>query len=197
MWGCLNRPAARRNASCARSVSSHCARSVSSHSGRQVASSVGQFPLLPPGGRREVSCGRRAVHQQTVALLQPGASPTGGSGGGGGPDPRTFQNRVFRPHRFENEVANIRCFFRFLGYFGGRLATLPTIDTPTQKSVATPMAPMASASTCRTSVTGWTTAATSATSGTPSKRRARRGDRILIGCNGYWVRMMPVTIYQT
>ena len=44
-----------------------------------------------------------------------GASPTGGSGG---PDPRTFENWVVRPPRFENEVAKIRCFFRFLGYFG-------------------------------------------------------------------------------
>ena len=41
------------------------------------------------------------------------------------------------PPRFENEVARIRCLFRFLEYFGGRLTTLPTIRPPTQKSVAT------------------------------------------------------------
>ena len=32
-----------------------------------------------------------------------------------------------RHHGFENEVAQIRCLFRFLGYFGGGLATLLTI----------------------------------------------------------------------
>ena len=37
---------------------------------------------------------------------------------GSSPDPRTFENRVGGPPRFENEVAKIRCFFRFLGYFG-------------------------------------------------------------------------------
>ena len=63
-------------------------------------------------------------------------------GGVGGPDPRTFENRVVRPPRFENEVAKIRCFFDFR-VFWGRLATLPTIrpppPLPTQKSVATPL----------------------------------------------------------
>ena len=36
-----------------------------------------------------------------------------GGSGGGGPDPHTFDNRVGRPPRFENEVAKIRCFSDF------------------------------------------------------------------------------------
>ena len=34
-------------------------------------------------------------------------------GGRGGPDPRTFKNRVGRPPRFDNEVAKIRYFSDF------------------------------------------------------------------------------------
>ena len=63
----------------------------------------------------------------------------GGSGGGGGPNPRTFENRVGGPPRFENEVAKIRCFFRFLGYFGVGWPPCRRFDPPTQKSVATPL----------------------------------------------------------
>ena len=33
--------------------------------------------------------------------------------GVGGPDPRTFENRVGIPPKFENEVAKIRCFLDF------------------------------------------------------------------------------------
>ena len=43
------------------------------------------------------------------------------------------------PSRFENEVAQIRHLFRFLWYFGGRLATCRRFVPPTQKSVATPL----------------------------------------------------------
>ena len=42
--------------------------------------------------------------------------------------------------RFEGEVAQIWCLFRFLGYFGGRLATCRRFVPSTQKSVATPLA---------------------------------------------------------
>ena len=59
--------------------------------------------------------------------------------GGGGPDPRTFENRAVRPPRFENEVAKIRCFFRFLGYFGVGWPPCRRFDPPTQKSVTTPL----------------------------------------------------------
>ena len=40
---------------------------------------------------------------------------------------------------FENEVAQIRCLFRFLGYFGGRLATCRRFVPSAQKSVAAPL----------------------------------------------------------
>ena len=52
-----------------------------------------------------------------------------GGSRGGGPDPRTFENRKVRPPRFENEVAKIRCFSIFR-VFWGRLAILPTIRSP-------------------------------------------------------------------
>ena len=58
-----------------------------------------------------------AIHANAMrSWFGAGASPTGG--GVGGPDPRTFENRVGGPPRFKNEVTKIRCFFRFLGYFG-------------------------------------------------------------------------------
>ena len=50
-------------------------------------------------------------------------------GGRGG---RTFENRVGRPPRFENEVAKIRCFPIFR-VFWARLATLTTIRPPHSK----------------------------------------------------------------
>ena len=61
------------------------------------------------------------------------------SGGDGGTRPRSEEVRRGRPSRFENEVAQIRCLFRFLVYFGGRLDTLPTIRPPTHKFVAAPL----------------------------------------------------------
>ena len=59
--------------------------------------------------------------------------------GGRGCGPAVKKLGGGRPPRFENEVAQVRCLIRFLGYFSGRLATLPTIRPRTQKSVATPL----------------------------------------------------------
>ena len=43
------------------------------------------------------------------------------------------------PSRFENEVAQIRCRSRFLGHFGGRLATCRRFVPHSKISVATPL----------------------------------------------------------
>ena len=56
-----------------------------------------------------------------------------GGGGSGDPDPRTFENREVRPPRFENEVAKIRCFFRFLWYFGVGWPPCRRFDPPHSK----------------------------------------------------------------
>ena len=52
-------------------------------------------------------------------------------GGEEGTRPRSEKVRRDVPSRFENEMTQIRCSFsELLGYFGGRLATLPTIRPP-------------------------------------------------------------------
>ena len=65
-----------------------------------------------------------------------GASPTGG-GRSEGSWPPHFENRVDGPLR--EWSAQNPVFFSDFTVFWGRLATLPTIRTPTQKSVATPL----------------------------------------------------------
>ena len=59
----------------------------------------------------------------------------------GGPDPRTFENRVVRPPppQIREWSGQNTVFFSIFRVFWGRLATLPTIRPPTQKSVATPL----------------------------------------------------------
>ena len=60
------------------------------------------------------------------------------SGGNGGRIPRSEKLGGDATPRFENEVAQIRCLFRFVGYFGGRLATLPMICPPLKNSWRSP-----------------------------------------------------------
>ena len=60
-----------------------------------------------------------------------------GDGGDASPPVKNLGGDV--PSRFENEVAQIRRLIRFLGYFGGRLATRRRSVPTTQKSVATPL----------------------------------------------------------
>ena len=76
---------------------------------------------------------RRAPGQAAVDAVM------GVKSGGGEASPPVTNLGGNAPSRFENEVAQIRCIFRFLRYFGGRLATCRRFVTPTQKSVATPL----------------------------------------------------------
>ena len=57
------------------------------------------------------------------------------SGGGDGVDASSAVKKLGGDvsYRFKNEVAQIRCLFRILGYFGGKLATIPTIRPPHSK----------------------------------------------------------------
>ena len=52
-----------------------------------------------------------------------GVESGGGGDGGDAPPPVTNLGRDV-PSRFDDEVAQIRCLFRFLGYFGDRLANI-------------------------------------------------------------------------
>ena len=66
--------------------------------------------------------------QATKVTMRPWASKAGGGREGTRPPATNLGGDV--PSRFENEVTKIRCLFVLLGYFGGRLATLPTIRPP-------------------------------------------------------------------
>ena len=66
-----------------------------------------------------------------------GRRKRGGDVGDASPAVKNLRGDV--PSRFDNKTAQIRCPFRFLGYFGNRLATCRRFVPSTQKSLVKPL----------------------------------------------------------